>query len=359
MNIYSLFNSKSEALIGGAEVQLFNLAKYFSYKYQVNIITGDWGQESDYERFNSVKVWKSFSLDKKFKNYIKAPFLLWKRMAQIDAAVYIISSAGVEVGLVGFFCKITRKKFIYRTAHEVDCNGEYIKNNGWRGKLYQYGLRNANVVVTQNIEHQKLLLKKEIKSVVIRNSFEIANRNVSIDNKKYIFWLARCDDWKNPEMFMDIVRKFPEEQFIMISPRSSKEDNLFNSVKKEALVINNLKFIERVAFFESQKYYDEAKLFIGTSEFEGFPNTYIQACLGRTPIVSYKVNPDNFVTKNNLGYCADGDFEIMLQQIKKILEDNTDWREKSDNAFAYAQESHNISINGKKWDSAISNLINN
>lgn len=357
INIYSLFSPHSEALIGGAEVQLFNLSNYLKNKHEVSIITGDWGQKNAYEKFDNINVWKSFSLDKKLKNYIKAPFLLWQKMKSINADIYIISSAGIEVGLVGFFCKLLHKKFIYRTAHEIDCSGEYIKKNGWKGIVYKYGLLNADMVVTQGLAHKKMLAKNHnIKATVIKNSFQISHHQTK-HIKKFILWVARCSEWKHPELFLDIVSKFPEEKFVMISPISGEQKKLFYQIKKMARQLGNLKFIKGVDFSDSQKYYNKAKLFIGTSEFEGFPNTYIQACIGGTPIISYVVNPDKFITNNNLGYCADGDFNRMLKQIKIIIKDSDDWSRKSSNAIQYVKKNHNILINAEKWNSIINNFL--
>ncbi len=354
INIYSLFNSKSNAPIGGTEVQLFAIASFFANKcdFQVSVITGDWRQE-EIEQYGKITLFRSFSLKKTISHYIRAPFILWRTLKRVNADVFIASPAGPESGIIAFFCKIYRKKFIYRTAHQMDCNGDFEKKNGLLGWLYGYGLRSADVVVTQSEEHQRMLLEGGVSSVVIRNAF-VLKENISTENKKKILWVSRCEVWKNPKIFLEIAKKLPHESFQMISPRQKNQKELFEEINRDATSIGNIEFIEKVPFFKIQKYFNEAKIFVGTSEYEGFPNTYLQACIGKTPTVSYKVNPDEFITKNNLGYCAKGNFEKMMKYIRKLLDDEKDWKEKSENAFQYVKKNHDIETVGKQWVELVS-----
>ncbi len=355
INAYSLFNPKSEAPVGGTEVQLFNVANYLSKRNDVDFIVGDWGQKNNIEQYKKIKVYKSFSLEKNIWNYIKAPFILWKQMKQINAKIYIASSAGVEIGIIALFCKIKNKKFIFRTASSVDCTFEKIKKLGLlKGFFYKYGLRNANAVVVQSEQGKNDLLKYHKKdSVIIKNAFLISD--LKEIEKDYILWVGSARKVKQPDIFLKLCQEFPQEKFVMIMPKST-DVNFWDNIFQKAEMVRNLKFIERVSFNEIQNYFDKAKLLIGTSKYEGFPNVYLQSCMGRTPIISLRVNPDKFITKNNLGYCANGNFSTMVDQIKNILSNQKDWQEKSNNALKYVQKNHDIKVIGEKWAEIIDNL---
>ena len=358
VNAYSIFNPRSKAVVGGTEVQLFNIANYLSFgnNFQISFIVGDWGQKVDEEYYGKIKLVKSFSLQKTLWNYVKAPFVLWNKLTKEDADVYIASSAGVEIGIIALFCKMKGRRFIYRTAHQIDCNLEFIKERGIVGKIYKYGLENTDVVITQNKEHQEMLWNNhKIDAIILKNCYNIKMTNKQ--DKKYILWVARCDKWKRPKLFLRIVKNFSQEKFIMISPRVEHNKQLFVEIEKEARQLNNLQFIEKVPFSKIQEYFNKAKLFIGTSDYEGFPNTYLQACMGGTPIISLRVNPDKFITKNSLGYCADGNFNLMLKQIKQILKNKDDWKVKSDNTLEYVKKNHDINNIGKRWEKIINKLV--
>lgn len=354
LNAYSIFNPQSNAPIGGTEVQLYNVANYLSNDpgLQVSFIVGDWNQPS-VEEIGNIKVYKSINLKKGIINHILAPFEIWRILNDLDADVYVASSAGAEIGIISLFCKLNRKKNIYRTAHDIDCNREFVKNNGITGKMFEYGIKNSTKIIVQSERNAEMIKQNYGLDVkVIKNSYFINEYPDSL--KKYILWVGRLEKWKNPEKFLEIVKLFPENEFIMISQQVKKEE--YVKIRSEAEKIKNLRFIEKIPFLSIQNYFNDAILFIGTSEYEGFPNTYLQACMGKTPIVSYKVNPDEFINKNNLGYCAKGDFLLMIEQIKRILLDQDDWYEKSKNAFKYVKENHNIERVGHEWKEMINSL---
>ena len=358
LNAYSPFNLKSKAPIDGTEVQLFNIAKYLSDQgdIEVSFIIGDWGQK-EIEKYFNITIYRSISLQKSFLNYLKAPFKIWNILGKIDADVYIASSAGAEIGLIALFCKIKNKKFIYRTAHDIDCNGEFVEKNGIIGKMFNYGMRHASKIIVQNIKNSEMIKKRyKIDSEIIFNAWHLENAEKNAKKNNFL-WVGRCVDWKNPLLIIDIAQKFPKHTFTMISNKQAGNEELFKKVSKKVSFVKNIRFIERIPFEKIQDYYNSAELFIGTSEYEGFPNTYVQACLGKTPIISYKVNPDNFINVNNLGYCSEGNFDLMIDQIEKIFSDEEDWKIKSENAYNYVKKNHDINTIGKQWEKVIRVLL--
>ncbi len=359
INAYSLFNPDSFASVGGTEVQLFNLANHLAENtsWKVSFIVGDWGQ-ADVEIYNKIEVFRSFSLRPGAINYLKAPLKLWRTLKKVNADIYITSSAGAETGIVAAFCHCYGKRFVYRTACDWDCNGEFEKKRGLIGRLFGFGLRRADQVIVQNKRNQKMLSKQGIPSTIVRNGFVVNTENlIDFENRRYILWLARCAFQKNPEAFLSLAERLPQEKFLMIASPTNREKKLFVEIEKKATKLPNVEFVGGVKFDETEKYFRRAKVFVGTSRFEGFPNTYLQACLAGAPVVSYRVNPDEFITKNNLGYCADGDFDRMLIQIKGLLNDRDDWTRKSKNALDYVEKNHNIDKIGKKWEDLINQIL--
>ncbi len=358
LNAYSVFNEGSRASVGGTEVQLRNLAIYFSHQsgFEVDFLTGNWGQFS-IEEYDGVRVIPAISLKKTLLNYFIAPFSIWRVLGWIDADVYIVSSASLEVGILAFFCLIHKKKFVYRIAHKMDYSGEFIKRHPIAGSFFSYGLRRADMVVAQNHSDQIVLEQKGIPSIVISSGYPIQVDLLEKEARGPILWVARCESWKGPDIFLDIVKRNPDKNFVMICPRQSHEDDLFKKISTQAKKIKNLQFIERVPFAEIQKFFNKAKIFINTSESEGFPNTYLQACMGKTPIISYKVNPDNFIIENNIGYCADGDFDFMIKLIEKISNDNVDWSKKSKNSSEYVLKNHDINKVGSQWKAILEEML--
>jgi glycosyltransferase involved in cell wall biosynthesis len=108
-------------------------------------------------------------------------------------------------------------------------------------------------------------------------------------------WVSRCQPVKRPHLFLDLVEAIPGKSFKMVCPR--EDVNLWESVAKRAATLSNLCFIEKVPYHEIQSHYDAARVFVNTSEWEGWPNSFIQAGLGRTALLSLAVNPDGIFEK--------------------------------------------------------------
>ena len=100
----------------------------------------------------------------------------------------------------------------------------------------------------------------------------------------------------------------------------SKEDKvLWNEVEARAATLGNLIFHERVPYHEIQDHYDEARFLVSTSKAEGFPNVMIQAAHGRAGILSLELDPDGLIRTFNAGFCAGGDFELLVNKTRSLL----------------------------------------
>jgi len=189
-----------------------------------------------------------------------------------------------------------------------------------------------------------------------KNSIVIENGQVIIDtrrntNKQYILWVARPVNWKRPEKFLEMTRRIPEKDFLMIL---HGDNEISRRIKLEAKNLSNLQIVDYISFFEIQKYYNSALCFVNTSDMEGFPNAFIQACLGSTPILSLNINPDEFITKNNLGKFVGGDFDLAVKFLKNLNEQKV--QELGNNAFTYVKGRHDLSDKIVKYDNLFKSL---
>lgn len=330
---------------------MYNLATYLAKggKFEVSFLVGDFGQKQK-ELFENVCVWKAIPIEGKKIRYIAKFFYLIKFfwiIRKISADVYIQRAAGMETGLIAFVCKLLGKKFIYMTASDIDVDGRYEKQHKIGGIFYRYGLKSADIVVTQNEEHKEILKERyRVFAEVIKNSFIFPKKIADISSKKFVLWVGTSQPLKQPKVFLKMTKDMPEEKFVMVMPKHNI--TLWNKIKDEAASIPNIEFIEKVPFREIGKYFAEAKLFVNTSTFEGFPNTFVQATMHAAPIASLNVDPDNFLENYNCGFCSKGDEEKLVELSVVLLGDNERWKKMCLNARKYAGENHNIEINIKK-----------
>jgi glycosyltransferase involved in cell wall biosynthesis len=336
---YPLFNSTCAATFGGAEVDLYLLAVELAKdpQYKVTFVVGDFGQNR-VETYGNVTVIKSY---KTSQSKISQMYTLLALLKKISADVYIQESASGGTGLIALLVLCMRKRFIYRTASDIDVNGDFIKKNIIEGILYLTGIKLASTVIAQNASHkQELKERYDIESVVIKNAIKIPDTIKT--QRQYTLWVGRSEQLKQPEKFIKIAMARPDEKFIMICPPANARSVDRESLKSKAALCQNLTLIDSVPFSEIDSYFRNAKAFVNTSVYEGFPNTFVQSVKEGVPVFSLGVNPDDFITTYKCGFCANNNEEDLLNHLNFAYSDDRTLEQMSVNAYAYAKVNHDI-----------------
>lgn len=356
---YPLFNPESKITFGGSQVQLFLLANELSKnsQFEISFLTDD--QKKDgIEKYDYIEIHKlsrsgpiingllgsMMYLFEKLSgfNHTNSFLLFLKIFKKIDSDIYIQRAAGAETGIIAIISKIFGRKFIYMIAHKDDVSGEFIKKNGFKGKLFNLGLKLADKIICQNKEQLDLLPKNlKNKSIIIKSAYEIEQLRFE-GSKEEILWVGRSETWKRPELFLELAKKIPQEKFTMILTPADANKKLFEDIKEESRNILNLNFIPGVPFKDVNGFFKKAKIFINTSTVEGFPNTFVQAAKNGTPIISLSVNPDDIITKYDIGYFAKNDTDKLVSLVKNLSSDKKTITSLSKNAVRYSKENHDI-----------------
>jgi glycosyltransferase involved in cell wall biosynthesis len=145
---------------------------------------------------------------------------------------------------------------------------------------------------------------------------------------------------KQPEIYLKIAKLLPKLKFLMIGGES-KEKELYTQIEKEANAISNLEFLGFVPHHKIQKYYQEASIFINTSQIEGFPNTFLESWINGTPVISLNVDPDEIICKDKLGFHSKT-LEQLLLDVNNLFFDDNLRKEMGMNAKKYVEENHDL-----------------
>lgn len=353
---YPLF-SQGDGKFGGAEVDLYFLARELARRsdYQVDFLVGDYGQKK-IRYIDGVRVIRlthmNISLYRKLFHKLTRRIFIIYELFRSDADIYLTEAHTEVLGYMGLVCKLfKKKKLIYRTAHDWDCNGHHTSRRDIVGLMFTIGIRLTDKIISQNEKQQTMWLKNHgISTQVIKNGWLIPGEK-SIINKEYILWIARSTCWKRPEKFVELARTLPDQKFVMVI----KGDNeLTEKIREQSLDIPNLKIVYDVPFHEVQNFYDRAKCFVNTSDDEGFPNSFLQSFLGRTPVLSYNVDPDNVITNYDLGYHCGNDPDKAARFINVLSEEKI--YKYGENAISYMKEHHDLIHKIDQYDQLISDL---
>lgn len=350
-----------EHVIGGAEINLYNLALYLSEvkNLEIKVLVDDFGQPAVYKKGNIELIrYGSRAAKRGLLRRIAAKLACNILLLSIDADAFIFTTSNPLLGkLVLFQQLLKRKKVIFRISSDLNVDLKNFRTNNSRisSLLYEFGIRHASYIISQTEKQKRLLeCKLDLKSEIIENGF-YAKKNTDINEKKHILWVGRCMKSKRPMLFIELAGRLPEEEFVMIMPMNKEipvdehreRAELANEVYKSAECLNNIRVIDYVAYQDIQAYFDKAKIYVCTSETEGFPNTFIQAALGGTPILSYNINPDGMIEKYHLGCFCNENHKKAVDFIRDI--DNNALLEYEYNMFNYVIQKHNIYNTAKKY----------
>ena len=153
---YPLFDPECAEVFGGAEVDLYLLAIELAKDpaFAVSCITADYGQQASCVR-EDVRLIRSIDFK---QGDLRGALKIWRAMKDADADLYILKTVSLGVPLAAFFCRLYGRAFVYRTASTLECNGQYAKEHGVMGRIFNWSLRRARAVIAQNNSDQENLL---------------------------------------------------------------------------------------------------------------------------------------------------------------------------------------------------------
>ncbi len=342
---YYLFNQETDAgkdKVGGAQTQTYFFSTGLAERnnYDVHFLVADFGQK-DFEIRNNVKIWKSFKFN---NNTLKKSIDLFHTLNKINADIYIFRSADLGVAITSFYTKfILKKKLFYMLASDVETSFKQSRQmSGLLSALsMSFVYKFADIISVQSGTQYNLFIKhhKRKPTAIIKNIIHQQKQNETI-NKSYILWVGRLEKIKNPELFIELAKKYPAEKFVMIAPIVLDDKDYGENIKNSALKIENLEYINYVRPSEIYKFYQRAKLYIVTSHFEGFSNTMAEAMANACPVLSFNVNPDKIFTQYQTGYCAMGSKQLFFRQFEELLNNKNISGKFRKNAIEYIKKNH-------------------
>ncbi len=151
------------------------------------------------------------------------------------------------------------------------------------------------------------------------NPVKIPSKVIKKNAHPTVCFLGRWDKIKNPELFFELAKNFPEVKFIAAGACRSdpQRDRMLREKYKK---VKNLKMLGWVNEDEKAKILEESWIMINTSFKESLPISFIEASAYKCAILSY-VNPEDF--PKNFGYRAEKvDIEEYSKGLRFLLENN-------------------------------------
>jgi glycosyltransferase involved in cell wall biosynthesis len=344
LRAYQLFNKNISSPSGGAEMQLYLLARELQKSgfSDIHFIVADYGQQK-VEEYNQIRLWKSFRFD---QNLFSRMFRFFSIFRKVNADVHIQRTLTVFSGIIALFCRLTGKKFIYMVAHdgETDQTLDIFKNK-FNRIFIRLLFRHASLVIVQNQYEQENLKKKYpgIKTEILKKGIEIQYHEQHNEPLFDCIWIGRCEKWKNPHMFIELAEKNPTLKFLMILFPAETEQELYDSMISKGAQLRNLTMHAYISPSQINDFLLKSSVFCFTSELEGdWPMVVLEACRCSLPVISYKLNYGLLIDEYKGGVFCNGSIDEMSEQIGKLSRNIELLSSMSKNAFKFVSENHDI-----------------
>jgi glycosyltransferase involved in cell wall biosynthesis len=333
--------------IGGEEVQHTLLAKALAARgYRVSMITADYGQ-ADGAEWDGIKVYKAYKPEAGWPGlrfFIPRWTGMWSALKRADADVYYISCAGFRVGLCALFGRIYRRRILFRIASDTDCEPSklLIEHNLWREKrLYEFGLRRVDAILAQSEKQQEALRRNYgLNCRLAAMMVDQAQMNLTFEQRSVsVLWVSNLRDLKRPDLLLELAARIPNLDVHMIGGAIASSVALYDEIRQRAETMQNVTFHGQIPYHDVNEFFARARVFVNTSDIEGFPNSYLQAWARGTPVIAF-FDPDHLIAREGLGFAVQS-MEEMQIAVAELTANAALWRTTSDRCKAFMAREFN------------------
>jgi glycosyltransferase involved in cell wall biosynthesis len=326
--------------IGGMQVQQTLLARALTRRgWEVSMVVTHHGQP-DGATWDGIKTWRAYAPKAGIPifRFIHPRWTsVWSALKRADADIYYVSGCSFLVGLVAMFARRYGRGLVYRVASISDCDPRTLRVKFWRDRqLYSYGLRRADTVLAQTAEQQKILLASYARSsIVVEPLQDPPGRCDRFDAREIdVLWIGAIRPLKRPHLLLELARRLPDVSFAIAGGPSSDNPALYEETRQQAGQLPNVRFLGSVPYHDVRALYESARVFVSTSEIEGFPNTWLQAWAHGAPVVAM-LDPGNLLSEHRLGSLV-GSVDDMAAAVFRLLNDPAEWAAASARCLQYS-----------------------
>ena len=332
---------------GGVEQQTSMLARWLARRgHEVSLVTWDEGQP-DGEIIDGVRVLITCRRDAG-RRFIRFIYPRWaglnRAMNRADADVYYQNCGDYFAGQVAAFCRVKKRPFLYSVASDPDCDRRLPKLHAIRERvLYRFGIRRANRIIVQTHRQREMLRENfDLESVVIPMPSALGPEGQALTRPAppavpRMAWVGRIAPVKRLEVLLDVAEQLPNVQF-EIAGQPDVYNDYSRGLLERVRHLTNVTMHGLVSRRHMPILYRGATALLCTWEFEGFPNTFLEAWTFGTPVIS-TIDPDSVFSRHGVGTHVNSADE-MAAAIRRLLASPALWLELSQRGINYVATHH-------------------
>ena len=319
-----LARDASHRIVGGAEVQQCILMRLLArHGWQVSLVSLDFGQGE--AEIDGIKVFTTYRPEAGIPALrFLHPRLtsVWRALHRASADVYYLRSATMLAGVVDAFCRRAGRRSIYAAASDADFSTTVRQIRFARDRwLFRRGLSRVDRIVVQNESQlQACQFRYGRSAVLIPSCYELPP-GAQPGGGNSVLWVGRMDEGKRPELAVEVARRLPHRRFVIVGGEAHGEagrSDAYQRARKAAEGLGNVQFTGFLSLAQVEQRFDQARILLNTSVYEGMPNTFLQAWARGVPTVA---TVD--VGTGTYPVCADAD--SLANAIEDLYENPQHW----------------------------------
>jgi len=344
----------SSVASGGAEYQIDNLIESLAAtkRYEIAYLARIVDPTFEPRGYRIERIGRSNKVSP--LGYLMDAPPLYRALKNVRPNVIYQRVACGYTAIAAHYAKQNGARMIWHVAHDQDVTegGQTGGRNPIRPFLekrsVEYGIRHAQHIVVQT-EHQARLLKQNYNrsaDAVIPNFQPEPSEVIDKSGPLIVLWVANFKPWKQPDLFVraaNALRELAGVRFVMVgTPATGRGDREWSAALMQSIRDTpNINYVGEKRQSEVNQLFGRAHVFVNTSRYEGFPNTFIQAWMREVPVISLDVDPDGVLDRERIGTRA-GSLDSLIDAICTYATDHALRAEVGARARRYALRRHSM-----------------
>ena len=317
---------------GGAEYQYKILEDYLKESYDIFYLF-----RYPTPLHEKKYITYDYILRKNYKEHLYTDSLLiYRLIKKLSPEIIYVKGMSYMAALGAHYAKSQNTRMVLHISSQRNVDNPKsepgFKNfilNFLDRNIAKYVIRNVDQIICQ-ANYQNILLQSNYGrccNLVLPNFHPVPDNSLKKEPPLKIVWIANFKQLKQPEKFVALAENFKNQhstKFIMIGRPASGvwQKKLFQDMNR----LSNLEYMGELPIDKVNEVLSESHILVNTSQYEGFPNTYIQAWMRKVPVVTLNCDPDDLIKKKGIGYHS-RTFPNMVQDVNKLIE-NKQMRER-------------------------------
>jgi glycosyltransferase involved in cell wall biosynthesis len=346
---------KDEKPCGGAAVQTYSWIRGLLEEGQEVVVMTDTGTGVQLkEECRNIKLVPMYERDKGIRwlrwIYYRIPHTYNQLKAIKPDYLYVSIPAWTSL-LIGIMCRMLNIKLIQRISNDNQVDRRFQQSYSAVNRLFlMTAFRLSHHILCQN-NFQLHSIKKRFpgkSAIKITNPLYLKAPELGDEHRpgSYIAWLGMYRYQKNLKLLYQVASILRKEQFIVAGKEGANCDPETSEYLQKLKKLPNVKFTGYLQRTEILPFLANARFLLNTSHYEGFSNTFLESLSVGTPVISgANVNPDSFISNNNLGIIYDDVFDLCKQYHSVTPEL---YQLMSDTAREYVTRNHGYRVLAKR-----------